>query len=632
MSRSATTSWPTEATLEWFYQLIDDPCENAELDAEVQRRVRARQITIISRMTPVVMIGKISCAAALGLILFQDSQLTPLPAIWVIVAIGLSLNSIFRHRQRRGKPEPTDAPRERMNKIVTRTILFAFLWAFPGLVLLPSLTSSAYYFVIVMSAGMIAGGAVSLYAMPSAAILYCSILTLCSLVGIAITGGTAMASYFIIAAAFIFVASKSILKYSEIFVSEFIVRLELDRKNAEIKQLLAHAETETIAERKRSETRLVQAQKMEAIGQLTGGIAHDFNNLLAAIQGNTELLELEGKADHSLTHPILQSTRRGSALVHRLLSFASKQILRPQRLDVGDLIENMRSLLHRTVTTDARIETDIAPDLWDVHADPGQLEAALVNLVLNSCEALPRGGRIQIVCKNVLAKDNSTLRDLGVRAGGFVCIEVRDNGAGMSARTRDRAIDPFFTTKSVGQGSGLGLSTVYGFVRQSGGRLSIESELGTGTAITVFLPRLIEGTVTTAPTHQFGEMPYGHQERILVVEDDHAVQKMVGDMLDSLNFQVIFAGTGEECLDQLRSSADVDLVLTDVVLPGELTGPHLANRLAKEHPDLSVLFMSGFTARSVLYDERMEDRLLKKPFNRRELADFVCNGLERSLA
>lgn len=597
------------------------------MDRDVQKLVRAQQIKIISHMTPVVMAGKICVAIAFALILYQEQQLDPLAAVWAAFAVAISAHAIIGWRNRRTRPHPESVPRHRSDKIVHSTILFALVWSVPGAILLPTLTGWAHSFVIVMSAGMVAGGAISLYAMPAAAILYCTIVAACSLIGLAFSGGGPVVSYMIVAAAFLFVAAKSILRHSEILVCEFIGRLELDRKNAQVKRLLSEVETAAVAERHRSEARLAHAQKMEAIGQLTGGIAHDFNNLLAAIQGNTELIDLEGHADAELTKPILESTQRGSELVHRLLSFASKQILKPHRLNVGDLTDKVLSLLQRAVTVDVQLTSDIDPELWDIHADPGQLETSIINLVLNSRDALPDGGTVGIVCRNVQAENCEALQDLGIRAGAFVSIQVRDNGRGMSARTRERAIDPFFTTKTVGKGSGLGLSTVYGFVRQSGGHLTIESELGTGTTITLFLPRLIDGERSMDVAQRTGAMPLGLQQKILVVEDDPAVGKMVGDMLNSLNFQVVFAPDGTAAQDMARATADLDLVLTDVVLPGDTNGPELARRFTEERPEVPVLFMSGFTTRNCLAGKIAPEKLLVKPFNRRDLAEFVSQCL-----
>lgn len=630
MLRSAVKGSPADVALDWFYRAINDPCESAEMDQDVQKMVRAQQIKVISRMTPVVMAGKICVAIAFGLVLFQSEQLSPTALIWSVFALAVSMHALMTWNTRRARPAPHAAPRESSNKIVQSTVVFALIWSIPGAVLLPQLTGSAHSFTTVMAAGMVAGGAISLYAMPAAAILYCSIVAFCTLIGIMLSGGGPLLSYFIIAVAFLLVAAKSILRHSEVLVAEFIGRLELDRKNAEIKRLLDQVESEAVAERRRSELRLAHAQKMEAIGQLTGGIAHDFNNLLAAIQGNTELLELEGNADASLTKPILDSTQRGSELVHRLLSFASKQILKPRRLDVPELMDKILSLLKRTVSGEISVTSEFDQDLWNVHADPGQLETSIVNLVLNARDALQDGGAVRITCRNIQAEDSAALQELGIRFGAFVRIQVQDNGRGMSARTRERAIDPFFTTKSVGKGSGLGLSTVYGFVRQSGGHFNIESELGAGTTVTLFLPRLVEGGKPSDAGQSRDAMPMGQRQRILVVEDDPAVRQMVGDMLVSLNFNVLFAEDGASALHLVSADYDLDLVLSDVVLPGALNGPELALELQQTNPNWPILFMSGFTTRNCLGGKFDPEKLLVKPFNRRDLAEFVCNGLDQA--
>ena len=623
MPRTAKLRWSEAASLDWLYYLIDDPCERDDLDRSIQEKVRARQSRAVARMTPTVMIGKFSCAVALGIVLVSSGQMAPWFAVWTVFAMAMSAHGFATWYTRRNRPYPDAIPRDRRNRVVFSCALIALVWAIPGLTFLPATTGTTQAFVLIVSVGMIAGGALSLYAMPAAAILYCGIVAAGALIGLGFSGDSSVVGYLIIALAFVYVVGKSIIRHSEIFVSEFVARMELDAKNAQIKQLLEQAESAADTERRRSEMRLAKAQKMEAIGQLTGGIAHDFNNLLAAIQGNTELLELEGKADASLTAPILQSTRRGSDLVHRLLSFARKQVLRPRSVHAGDLVDQMQTLLRRTLGADIEIETQIEPDLWPVHVDPGQLEAAVLNLAVNAREALRPGGKLLISCENLNARNSSALSELGVTAGDFVSIRVEDNGNGMSPRTRDRAIDPFFTTKSVGEGSGLGLSTVYGFVRQSGGHLRIDSSLGVGTTITLFLPRLPEGLRAAGQTPADTAMPVGLGQRVLVVEDDASVARMVGDMLISLNYKVMIAGDSAEAMAILMTSQKLDLVLSDVVLPGDTNGSRLADQISDTHPALPVRFMSGFASRNGPNGPIPEERLLVKPFDRRKLADFV---------
>ena len=375
------------------------------------------------------------------------------------------------------------------HKVVRNAALFGALWAMPGVYVLPAVSGTAQAFVAALLTGMIGGGALALHPIPAAAIVFLVTVTAGGLIGLARTGDPTLIGFILIALAFFFVVSRNILRHSEVFVSEFVGKLELEEKNRLVAQLLDKTRPAASEEKDRSERRLAQAQKMEAIGQLTGGVAHDFNNLLAAIQGHAELIALEGKADPSLVAPILSATERGSDLVRRLLSVARKQALKPESVDIGQLVAGMTPLLRRTLEASIRIETHVEPTVWSARADPGQLESAILNLVLNARDAMPRGGRLVIDCRNARAATNGPLRRQGARAGEFVQIAVRDKGRGMTAEVRERALEPFFTTKKFGEGSGLGLSTVFGFVRQSGGYLEIESEPGAGTTVRLFLPR-----------------------------------------------------------------------------------------------------------------------------------------------
>ncbi|MEM9138259.1 MAG: ATP-binding protein, partial [Pseudomonadota bacterium] len=455
--------------LDWLGYQIGDPCEIAELDKDVREAVRAQQFRAIAWMTPVVMTGKFICALAMAIVLVQTDSLSIATGLWVAVAMSLSIQGFLYWLSHRGRGFPSRVSRHRRDQFVLRTFGLALVWTVPGALFLPGSEGPVQSFMLALCAGMIAGGAISLYAVPLAAIVYCSVVALGGLIGVAQTGPVTMLGYVMVTAGFMFVVVKSILRHAEVFVSEFVGRMELDQKNALIERLLRTTEIEAQEERRQSEARLVHAQKMEAIGQLTGGIAHDFNNLLAAIQGNAELLELEGRADKTLVEPILKSTQRGSDLVARLLSFARRQVLRPRTVAVGALIENTIPLIRRTLGAEIRIETKIDDVVWPVHVDGAQLEASLINLSLNAFDALSGHGRLVISCSNTKARNCTALAEIGVIRGDFVRIEVSDDGKGMAPHTMERAVDPFFTTKGVGQGSGLGLSMVYGFVRQSGG-------------------------------------------------------------------------------------------------------------------------------------------------------------------
>jgi signal transduction histidine kinase len=386
---------------------------------------------------------------------------------------------------------------ETCNKLVRNAALFGLLWAVPGVHLLPATGGMAQAFVAALLTGMICGGALALHPIPAAAIVFMVPVTAGGLLGVARTGEPALIGFVLIALSFFFVVARNILRHSEVFVSEFVGKLELEEKNRLVAQLLDEtrpgtkpgAASATDDEKLGAERRLTESQKAEAIGQLTGGVAHDFNNLLAAIRGHAELVQMEGKADPGLVAPIIGATERGSELVRRLLSVARKQSLKPEAVNIGRLVCGMTPMLQRTLGAGIQIETRIEGGMWHATADPGELERAILNLALNAGDAMPEGGQLLLECGNAAAATDETLRRLGVGAGEFVQIAVRDTGRGMTPEVREHALEPFFTTKRRGEGSGLGLPTASGFIDQSGGHMAIESEPGSGTTVRLYLPR-----------------------------------------------------------------------------------------------------------------------------------------------
>ncbi|MCP5155560.1 MAG: PAS-domain containing protein [Ectothiorhodospiraceae bacterium] len=379
-----------------------------------------------------------------------------------------------------------------------------------------------------------------------------------------------------------------------------------------------------ITERKTLEQQLMQAQKMEAIGQLTGGIAHDFNNLLAVILGNAELLALGRGKVEAKASTIMQAVARGSELTQRLLAFSRMQHLRPRPVDLGELVESMQALLGRTLGEGIVVSTEIDPDRWGTVADSGQVETALLNLANNARQAMPEGGTVLIRCRNQRLDVDHLGTDWDVEPGEYVVLSVSDTGVGMDPATRKRAFDPFFTTRPVGEGSGLGLSMVYGFARQSGGYAVIESALGAGTTVSIYLPRV-------EPSGDASEKPPApaiadaevspDARRVLLVEDQVGLRGLVRDMLEIIGYVVSDVGDAAEARAVLAASAAFDLVLSDVVLPGEETGVDLARWLRAEHPELEVVLMSGYSEDHIYENERgpIEPVLLRKPFTIHEL-------------
>ncbi|WP_439579114.1 PAS domain S-box protein [Elioraea sp.] len=387
--------------------------------------------------------------------------------------------------------------------------------------------------------------------------------------------------------------------------------------------------------RKRMEEQLIQAQKMEAVGQLSGGIAHDFNNLLTVIIGSAETLTDRLKARPDLQHYtelIQRAGDRGAELTRRLLAFSRRQMLRPAEIDCNALLESIGTLLRRTLREDVELRMQFDPELWRAIADAGQLESAVLNLALNAQDAMLDGGRITITTANTPLDERYADSHLEVKAGPYVMIAVTDDGHGMPPEVIERAFEPFFTTKEVGKGSGLGLSMVYGFVKQSNGHVSIYSEPGLGTTVRIYLPasRTIEEGRSPADERDEGNdlMPVG-RETVLVVEDDAFVRAYAIASLTSLGYHVVPAMDGPEALGMLQNGKPVDLLFTDIVMPGGMNGWELAARAQRLRPGLRVLLTSGYAVETLAVRGRghMEMLLLDKPYRKAELARRVREAL-----
>jgi PAS domain S-box-containing protein len=385
-----------------------------------------------------------------------------------------------------------------------------------------------------------------------------------------------------------------------------------------------------ITDVKKAEESLRQAQKMEMVGQLTGGLAHDFNNLLAVIQGNAELLAEDLETDDPMVESIIRASKRGEELTQRLLAFSRQQSLRPQSIDVAELTTGMSTLLKRTLGGTIEIATHRSSDLWPIMADPGQLENALLNLAINARDAMPEGGTLTIECVNASLDEDSVAQNPEGVVGDYVVLAVSDTGEGMSEEVQKHACEPFFTTKEVGKGSGLGLSMIYGFAKQSGGYMSLYSELGRGTTVKLYLPRAHDA-VMTALKEPDSHAPHGRGERVLVVEDDPEVRALAVRMLEGLRYRVITAPEAKSAQAVLEQE-QVDLVLCDVVLPGGVSGPQFIEAALQDNPDMNVIFMSGYTAEAVKNDSILSTGhvLLNKPIRKVELAKALREALDDS--
>jgi PAS domain S-box-containing protein len=389
-----------------------------------------------------------------------------------------------------------------------------------------------------------------------------------------------------------------------------------------------------ISDQKQAEAHLAQAQRMEAVGQLTGGIAHDFNNLLTVIIGNSELLTSELRRNerlYPLAEVTLDAAERGAALTQRLLAFGRRQMLEPKATDIKLLIEDMEPLIARATSVSTRIDVRSGDDLWPAMVDPVQLETAILNLVVNSRDAMPNGGRISIEVSNAEIDEDYRILNPDAKPGDYVMIAVSDTGTGMPPEVVARVFEPFFTTKEVGKGTGLGLPTIYGFVKQSGGHVKIYSEVGHGTVVRLYLPRALSPSLV--PNLRADSMTYlpGGRERILLVEDDAIVRTHTEFQLRELGYHVTTASGPDDAIKIARLTGRPDLLLTDVVMPGTMNGRNLALRMREIWPDLPVICTSGYTDGLItdLVDGMSEGmHFLAKPFRRRDLAFKIREAIE----
>jgi PAS domain S-box-containing protein len=392
-------------------------------------------------------------------------------------------------------------------------------------------------------------------------------------------------------------------------------------------QQLAEAEVllaDQIAERERTEALLHQAQKMEVVGQLTGGLAHDFNNLLMIISGNLDLIRRRASDEKMVNRldQVLLAVRRGAKLTQQLLAFSRIQSLSPESICINDLLPEIEMLVRRAVGSEIEVHFDLVEGLWSCRVDPNQLESAILNLAINARDAMRSGGGVRIATEN-LTLDRSAATALGeIAPGKYVAITLSDTGSGMPPAVLSRVFEPFFTTKEVGKGSGLGLSQVYGFARQSGGHITIESEVDRGTAVRLYLP-------WTEPVHASGAklaetvepLPPG-RTKILIVEDDNELRELHMQLVEALGYTACTAGTGVEAIAMFERDAEISLLFTDILMPGGMNGYELAAEIRRRRPDMAILTTSGFPGNFLPdLDARQDDfHIIRKPFTQTELA------------
>jgi PAS domain S-box-containing protein len=387
-----------------------------------------------------------------------------------------------------------------------------------------------------------------------------------------------------------------------------------------------------MTEELRQKEAALKSQRLEAIGQLSGGIAHDFNNLLTIISGNLELLEetISNPQDHELLSRAARAADSGARLTNRLLTFARRRQLAAEVINLNEQVRGMTELLRRTIGDTIELRTHLAPDLWLARVDAGEVEAAVLNLAINARDAMPDGGKLSIRTDNAQLEDGEIGFEGPLTAGEYVRISVSDNGAGMTKETLSRVFEPFFTTKAPGRGTGLGLSTIYGFVKQSNGNITIYSELGTGTTVNLYLPRSVDAKhaqQAAAPS----EAQAAKGERVLVVEDNRDVRALTVKRFERLGYEVVECVTGAEARDALKSGLEVEIVFTDIMMPGGLTGIDLGRWIGENRPELPVILTTGFAEEiaGTMTAGKEPWTILRKPYTQKDLANVVRAVLEK---
>ena len=401
-------------------------------------------------------------------------------------------------------------------------------------------------------------------------------------------------------------------------------------RTASLRDTVSSLQSE-IAQREHAEAKMLEAQRVEALGRLVGGVAHDFNNMLAVIVGNLEMLSDEiraGKASRLLDDAIT-AAERAASLTRQLLSFGRRASLQPEVVDLNATLLNVDSIMRRVLPETIRVDSVRADGLWKTCLDVAQFESALLNLALNARDAMPEGGRLTIETANkCLASDSVEAREADIAPGRYILVRVSDTGVGMTDEVRTKAIEPFFTTKPVGQGSGMGLAMVFGFMKQSGGGLRLLSEAGNGLTVDLYFPATDDDLTAIAPVRE-SRMGTAASEHILLVEDDDQVRNVIAQQLASLGYGVTAVDNAQAALDRLVPGCGIDLLLTDIVMPGSMQGPGLGRIARDRFPRLPVIFMSGYPQLDAAHggDLRPDDMLLMKPLKTVELEKALKSKL-----
>jgi signal transduction histidine kinase len=596
----------------------------AEAKNDVMSAVHAEQVRGLFRQIPIALSVNFVNAALVAMVL---APLAPRPLLiaWfasvMLVTVG---RGILWLRYRYTPAQPENA--RHWSQAATWGSLFAGLsWGIGGMILFPVLPAAGQLFLIIVMGGMSAGAmAMSASHLPS-------------LLAFLLPTGLPMALLFfargsttdsvLAAMIIVFVAALSLAgrHFSQIFAEALKLRFDLKEANLRLTEANLRLQAE-MTEHQATEAALRQAQKLEAMGHLTGGIAHDFNNLLTVVAGNARLL-----SDHAADEPtrrragaILSIAERGERLVRQLLSFSRRRTLQPEAVALPERTAEIEELLHRSLSEDIAVAVDLPADLWPVTVDPAEFELALLNIAVNARNAMPNGGGFRLLARNARCGGETASGGL---VGEFVAIRLTDTGTGMPAEVMARAFEPYFTTRPAGVGSGLGLSQVYGFARQSGGGAVIESAPGEGTAITLFLPRADQAPAKAAEIATQPASAASHSGRILVVEDDPGVAEAAQDLLHDMGFDTRWAGDGPAALAVVEHDPKLALVLSDIVMPGGVSGLDLARTLRDRRPKLPVILTTGYSGQA---SEAAAEgfALIEKPFRPDALAASLRSALE----
>ncbi|MFN3616011.1 MAG: sensor histidine kinase, partial [Rubrimonas sp.] len=459
----------------WLARGLVDPSRDARLKPEMTGRIRARQIEAIARTTPVVMVANVLNALAVVIVFALSGEPIGAVSIWAAGVAGAAAWFLARWLRNRGRRFPDSVSERTMRRLVRYAAALGALWAAPSILLLPQAGVTAQAFLVVIAAGMVAGGVTCFYPAPRAAAAFAGVILLGAVVGLAQTSAPLLVGGLIVTASYFLTIRQVVMRHADIFVAEFIQRLELEEKNARIEALMRQTADESRRMNAEAMRRLEQAQGMESLGRLTGGLAHDLNNILAVIRGNAELQQQFDGKDDVLIHEIVVATERAADLIRKLLAYSRRQALRPTALDPADALrdaaEAMRDVMRdgRADAADGgvRVVIDAPEGLWAARADPGPLQAALAGLIQNALDAMPAGGVLTLSARN-RAVGEGLAAEVGheVAAGDYVALTVRDTGVGMTPDTAARAFEPFFTTKPPGMSAGMWLAMVLCFVRQ----------------------------------------------------------------------------------------------------------------------------------------------------------------------